>query len=340
MRAAAAVVVSLALVGCCAALRNAGAIEVVDAPPYSGIEIPKLPEGGERVKRATTCGTTTTLNANQQTESVSQHNRWRSAEPASDVFTMTWSDSLAALAQNWTNQCSWQHGNLYDCSGNRVGQNLYMSYGSAGYPNLNLTQAITLWNNERSDWNWTSGSCNANKVCGHWTQLVWSTSVQVGCSYTQCPVVTDAAGNTYNNVIYVACDYYPAGNLVGTSFYTPGTPCTNCWKITRAGATNKGFKCDATFGAPGLCVACDPTTDPACGCGPADTCSGHGTWSTTTCSCTCNAGYFGTSCQSSCLDVQTASSCQYWNGLGYCATTSTYYSFMKTNCVYTCGLCF
>lgn len=38
-----------------------------------------------------------------------------------------------------------------------------------------------------------------------------------------------------------------------------------------------------------------------------------------------------------CVDVDSASDCSYWQGQGYCSSSSTYYDYMKQNCCHTCG---
>jgi hypothetical protein len=44
---------------------------------------------------------------------------------------------------------------------------------------------------------------------GHFTQLVWKATEQVGCSRTQC----DGKGNAPG--WFVVCEYWPRGNIVG-----------------------------------------------------------------------------------------------------------------------------
>jgi pathogenesis-related protein 1 len=51
-------------------------------------------------------------------------------------------------------------------------------------------------------------SCNG--VCGHYTQIVWRTSINLGCALQDCP------GLTYGNTI--VCDYGPGGNGGGAPY--------------------------------------------------------------------------------------------------------------------------
>lgn len=307
---------------------------MTDAGAYPPQErVPELPHHGRQKRQA--CGTATLLTSAQQTEALNMHNTDRSLEPSSNEFVMNWDVNLAARAQQYAAQCVWQHGMLTDCAGNTIGQNLYMTWSSNGqFPALNMTNVVQSWWNERQYWNYTTATCQPNQVCGHFTQLTWSTTTAVGCGYYNCPSVYVPGGTNVTNGVFVVCDYSPAGNVVGVQPFTIGAACSNCASVTRKLPGTRGYTCNN-----GLCSACDPTTDATCQCGPADSCSGVGTWQTSTCTCQCSPGYYGTSCQNACVDVYASSSCQYWKGLNYCLPSSVYYSFMKGNCVLTCGFC-
>lgn len=43
---------------------------------------------------------------------------------------------------------------------------------------------------------------------GHFTQLIWNSSVELGCAIVNC-------NNAWNQ--YTICEYYPMGNIVGTT---------------------------------------------------------------------------------------------------------------------------
>jgi len=49
------------------------------------------------------------------------------------------------------------------------------------------------------------------KVCGHYTQVVWSTTSRVGCARHECPALT------YR--LTIVCDYGPGGNISGSRPY-------------------------------------------------------------------------------------------------------------------------
>ena len=66
---------------------------------------------------------------------------------------------------------------LFDCNGDRMGQNLAW-YGSDYFTvEDNVTAHVWRWANEDVDYNFESNTCNA--VCGHYTQIVWEDSTRV-----------------------------------------------------------------------------------------------------------------------------------------------------------------
>ncbi|ESN95914.1 hypothetical protein HELRODRAFT_178829 [Helobdella robusta] len=79
---------------------------------------------------------------------------------------------------------------------------------------------VNLWNAEKVDYNLASNSCNANKVCGHYTQEVWASSYKVGCGMTQCA--------NLENLLITVCNYLDVGNFNNLPPYTSGASCSAC----------------------------------------------------------------------------------------------------------------
>jgi uncharacterized protein YkwD len=138
---------------------------------------------------------------------TSAHNTVRAAV---GVGPMVWDPDLAAVAQAWADQCidvATPIG-LIDHNAGRseiypgyVGENVYGSGGATTGP-----QAVELWAAELQYYNYESNTCNAppGKSCGHYTQVVWSTSVRLGCGIKNC------AGLQFGNSI--VCNYSVGGN--------------------------------------------------------------------------------------------------------------------------------
>eukprot|EP00897_Mesotaenium_endlicherianum_P009968 jgi/Mesen1/89/ME1113489C07575 len=111
---------------------------------------------------------------------------------------------VASVAQRWAIQLASQNCAMVHGDHANLGQNLAWSSGS-----MSPQSAVSMWVNERADYSYGSNSCGAGKVCGHYTQVVWRNTNQVGCASIRC-----STGGTI-----IVCDYSPAGNWVGQKPY-------------------------------------------------------------------------------------------------------------------------
>jgi hypothetical protein len=152
---------------------------------------------------------------------VEQHNAVRAmVQTTTPLPPLTWSADLAKYAQQWTDQtCSSpMHRTNPSLNGQRLGENLYASFGG-GTDAMAGKQAIDGWaaevqcytygafmNGDKCDMTCTS-RMNSDG-CGHYTQVVWRASTQIGCGVTMC-------GSGFNMQTEVICNYGPAGNYVG-----------------------------------------------------------------------------------------------------------------------------
>lgn len=128
---------------------------------------------------------------------IAAHNAVRAGVGVPDLV---WDDMLADIAAEWSaqlaaNGCIMEH----DYS-SPYGENLYWSSFES-----NPAQVVDAWASEVVYYDYDSNSCAPNEMCGHYTQLVWSTTERVGCAVTAC-----ADGSE----IWM-CDYDPPGNYVG-----------------------------------------------------------------------------------------------------------------------------
>lgn len=150
---------------------------------------------------------------------LQSHNEWRSRY---GVGALTWSDTLASDAQAWADELA-NRGFQLEHSPRpprTAGENL----AYAGNTDLNsrandLTASgvVDLWGNEVNDYDYAANTCAPGKVCGHYTQVVWSNSQQVGCGMAK-GMVEDANGNQSVQEVWV-CQYDPPGNFVGEKPY-------------------------------------------------------------------------------------------------------------------------
>ncbi|KAM4747798.1 glioma pathogenesis-related protein 1-like [Rhinophrynus dorsalis] len=149
------------------------------------------------------------------------HNKIRSAvnPNATNMKYMTWDPSLAKVAKAWTSLCKYEHNiHLHDSGKIHpvfpvIGENLYK--GSR----FNINHIIHTWASELDSYSTTDNTCLPNKVCGHYTQVIWGNTFKVGCAGNWCPSMS----------AYIAvCDYGPAGNVRGSRPYEIGSPCSGC----------------------------------------------------------------------------------------------------------------
>jgi hypothetical protein len=148
---------------------------------------------------------------------LNAHNAYRAKHC---VPALTWSPQLAADAQAWADACpqngfkhspgAWQGNNPY-------GENL--AWGTNQTPQ----GAVDLWYSEINKYNFAAPSYS--NAVGHFTQLIWKNSTQVGCGMSVC-----------QGMNYYVCRYLPSGN----------------WNVDQPGvlATNVPAPCNSTTPPP------------------------------------------------------------------------------------------
>jgi pathogenesis-related protein 1 len=118
-----------------------------------------------------------------------------------DVPPLVWSARLAAIAQDWANTLlarrQFQHR-----PHPRYGENLFEVDGASVSP----AEVVSDWMSESRGYNYNSNKCHG--VCGHYTQIVWRDTKEVGC----------AIARGEGREIWV-CNYDPPGNWVGRRPY-------------------------------------------------------------------------------------------------------------------------
>ena len=146
------------------------------------------------------------------------HNMVRAAVDTTNVAggplpIMTWDPDLATLAQNWASQCiDADNSGFVDHSSQAyrtnaagyayVGENIFASGGAAS-----AQEAVSLWASEKSRFTYPN-ICNG--TCGHYTQIVWRTSINLGCANVTC--------NSLQYKGNLVCAYGPGGNNGGAPY--------------------------------------------------------------------------------------------------------------------------
>jgi hypothetical protein len=145
---------------------------------------------------------------------VAAHNAVRAAAPSASpaLPPMVWDDALAAHAQAWADTCPTGHNPDRNVGGQTAGENIFWS-GSNTVVASHVP--VDLWASEGQMYDITTNVCGSavhsttNFGCGHYTQLVWRTTIKVGCG-----MKTGCGGGTTQPWV---CDYLPAGNFYDSS---------------------------------------------------------------------------------------------------------------------------
>ncbi|KAI8936149.1 hypothetical protein NX059_007644 [Plenodomus lindquistii] len=115
-----------------------------------------------------------------------------------NATALEWNSTLADYAADWSEDCEFKH------SGGSYGENLASGYA-------NVTDSIVGWGQEREEYDFEGGEFSTST--GHFTQLVWRNTTQVGCSRTQCNA-GQPGGEGDAPGWYLVCEYSPAGNVI------------------------------------------------------------------------------------------------------------------------------
>jgi uncharacterized protein YkwD len=128
------------------------------------------------------------------TTAINTHNKYRNLHQVGNV---TWNSSIANHSQAWVNNCKFGH----DPTG-KYGENIYASWGYS--PKKDFTkEAIKLWYDEVKYYNFSRPGFSGKT--GHFTQVVWKNTKQIGCGVRKCP----------DGMVLISCQYNPPGNYLG-----------------------------------------------------------------------------------------------------------------------------
>ncbi len=127
------------------------------------------------------------------------------------VPPLTWSTTLAASAQKWSETLKGESCKMRHTPNPQYGENIYQAWTTA-IPEEGLVsspkKAVTAWAAEEAFYNYAKNTCLPGEMCGHYTQLVWANTTEVGCGVSVC------MGEDRQTDIWV-CQYNPYGNITG-----------------------------------------------------------------------------------------------------------------------------
>jgi hypothetical protein len=108
-----------------------------------------------------------------------------------NATNVTYNDTLASFATTYLdhNGCQFQH------SGGPYGENIALGCGD-------VQGCVDLWGDEYEKYDWNQPKFDEST--GHFTQLVWKNTTQVGCGSKLC-----------DQGWFLVCEYWPRGNVIG-----------------------------------------------------------------------------------------------------------------------------
>jgi pathogenesis-related protein 1 len=117
------------------------------------------------------------------------------------VASLIWSDRLAKISYDWAADLLARR-QFRHSPNSSFGENLFEITGASA----STAQVVDVWARESRTYNYASNKCRG--VCGHYTQIVWSATKEVGCA------VARGGGRE----VWV-CTYDPPGNVIGQRPY-------------------------------------------------------------------------------------------------------------------------
>ena len=136
----------------------------------------------------------------ERNEWLHLHNKYRSAHGSNPLI---WSDVLENEAKHYAKHlsanCKLEHSNTTN------GENLAMQRSSSPLKLMDhVNWASSVWYDEVQNYDFSNPGYHQNGVVGHFTQMIWKDSKEIGCSVQEC-----------DNGFVSVCQYRPAGNVMG-----------------------------------------------------------------------------------------------------------------------------
>ena len=136
------------------------------------------------------------------------------------LLPLQWANHLANYSQEWANHLATTSCNMIhrvEANNNPAGygENLFWSSplmwsdGKYEVAQVSAARVARDWAAEAQFYDYASNTCAPGEQCGHYTQMVWRDTRQLGCGMAYCP----------NGGQIWVCSYDPPGNWVGERPY-------------------------------------------------------------------------------------------------------------------------
>jgi uncharacterized protein YkwD len=132
-----------------------------------------------------------------QKQFLDAHNQVRARHQ--NTVALEWSTEVEKSAQKWADTCSFKHSGVIG-----LGENI--AWGYFNYPQIG-NQITQMFYSEVSKYHWFGKEPNPEAFTewGHFTQVVWADTTQLGCAVSTCGT----------NQYFAVCQYRSAGNFAG-----------------------------------------------------------------------------------------------------------------------------
>jgi len=142
-----------------------------------------------------------TLDTAIQRSILIEHNKERKLL---NIPNLTWNEEIASYAEEWALQLAEEDNSIHHRSGDNYGENI--SWISS-MPD-DISEGVAMWNEEKVYFKYKPIGNDWAKS-GHYTQVIWKNTTQVGCG---CAVSQSGA-------FFFVCNYDPPGNYIGQKPY-------------------------------------------------------------------------------------------------------------------------
>ncbi|EAR11416.1 CAP domain-containing protein [Reinekea blandensis] len=140
--------------------------------------------------------------------------------PATPLPTLTWNAQLAQVAQAHADACVYEHNpnreDEYVAAGGEniyIGENIAVNGTTGTLATLETyAEAQTeAWWSEYDLWHYKTYQHGTDSDAGHFTQMIWANTIEIGCGIASCPGILPG----YTNAAFGVCNYGPGGNYNG-----------------------------------------------------------------------------------------------------------------------------
>jgi pathogenesis-related protein 1 len=142
-----------------------------------------------------------TLDTAIQRSILIEHNKERKLL---NIPNLTWNEEIALYAEEWALQLAEEDNSIHHRSEDNYGENI--SWISS-MPD-DISEGVAMWNEEKVYFKYKPIGNDWAKS-GHYTQVIWKNTTQVGCG---CAVSKSGA-------FFFVCNYDPPGNYIGQKPY-------------------------------------------------------------------------------------------------------------------------